>query len=583
MLAVGGGGTMIFQDGSVQSTAAQSFVPPVAIEYSTGIFAYGGTNILSTGSSGEIAITAPGYGGSIPALIVYQQLLGSGAGIQIETNFDSTGPMIIAQGFTVDNSGNILLSSPATGITFPDSTVQTTAATGFSPPVSISAGTTVLRSTNGSIGFDSYGQPNFLGYLGTVGISFNGQDGGVLVTGPLDVTGAATFGGALTLSAPLSPSYGGTGVANNAGSTITISGASSTTFTLTGVTNVTLPTSGTLLTTTGSAASLTSFPTFNQNTTGTAANITGTSNATLTTLSGLTTAASLATVGTIGTGTWHGTVVGATYGGTGVANPGTWTNAANVSFAGAYTSALTLTGATTVTLPTSGTLATTGSNSFGATTFTGAVSLGSQTISTSGNSTMSGTLTLGTVGTGTWNGSLIGPAYGGTGVANNAASTITISGSSAVTLTLTGSTNVTLPTSGTLVALGGNNTFSGNTTFSNAISVSTGTSNFYGQLSVGSQCAAGYFAIGAAPSTTAGSTSGTLLYARWFQAGYGSMWLVSLEALNGSASFSFGQNFNNTPATMGNATAIAAATVSTTGCTVSTLTATSGQFMIFGN
>lgn len=43
-----------------------------------------------------------------------------------------------------------------------------------------------------------------------------------------------------------------------------------------------------------------------------------TTNASLVTLSGLTTAGSLATIGTIGTGVWHGTAVGAQYGGTGI-------------------------------------------------------------------------------------------------------------------------------------------------------------------------------------------------------------------------------------------------------------------------
>ncbi|KKU73195.1 MAG: Hemagluttinin family protein [Candidatus Amesbacteria bacterium GW2011_GWB1_47_26] len=56
----------------------------------------------------------------------------------------------------------------------------------------------------------------------------------------------------------------------------------------------------------------------------------------------------------------------------------------------------------------------------------------------------------GIIDTGTWNGSVIGPAYGGTGIANNAASTLTLSGNYATTLTLTGTTGITLPTSGTL-------------------------------------------------------------------------------------------------------------------------------------
>jgi hypothetical protein len=64
----------------------------------------------------------------------------------------------------------------------------------------------------------------------------------------------------------------------------------------------------------------TDIPTLNQNTTGTAANITATSNATLTTLSALTTASSLAHVGTISTGTWQGSAVGISYGGTGATN-----------------------------------------------------------------------------------------------------------------------------------------------------------------------------------------------------------------------------------------------------------------------
>jgi hypothetical protein len=46
----------------------------------------------------------------------------------------------------------------------------------------------------------------------------------------------------------------------------------------------------------------------------------------------------------------------------------------------------------------------------------------------------------------------VSPAQGGTGVANNASSTITVSGSFPLTLTLSASTGVTLPTSGTLVS-----------------------------------------------------------------------------------------------------------------------------------
>jgi hypothetical protein len=68
---------------------------------------------------------------------------------------------------------------------------------------------------------------------------------------------------------------------------------------------------------------------------------------------------SITTLGTIGTGTWQGTVVGATYGGTGVNNgSNTLTLAGSVTYAGAFSQTFTATGATSVTLPTTGTLAT---------------------------------------------------------------------------------------------------------------------------------------------------------------------------------------------------------------------------------
>ncbi len=57
---------------------------------------------------------------------------------------------------------------------------------------------------------------------------------------------SASSGGS-SLATPVTPANGGTGVANNAASTLTISGAFATTLTVTNTTGVTLPTSGTLL------------------------------------------------------------------------------------------------------------------------------------------------------------------------------------------------------------------------------------------------------------------------------------------------------------------------------------------------
>jgi hypothetical protein len=68
---------------------------------------------------------------------------------------------------------------------------------------------------------------------------------------------------------------------------------------------------------------------------------------------------SITTLGTIGTGTWQGSVVAGQYGGTGVNNSGkTITIGGNFTHSGAHTLGLTTTANTSITLPTTGTLAT---------------------------------------------------------------------------------------------------------------------------------------------------------------------------------------------------------------------------------
>jgi len=143
--------------------------------------------------------------------------------------------------------------------------------------------------------------------------------------------------------------------------------------------------------------------------------------------------------------------------------------------------------------------------------------------------------TLGTITTGVWQGTIIGPEYGGTGV-NNGSKTITLggnlvtSGANNVTLTSVGTTNVTLPTTGTLATLNETETFtnktinnsdigvsnpgtgaftdlaaSGDVTFTNtddASSVSTGTLVVGGGVGIGKKLFVGDDVVGSGAATS---------------------------------------------------------------------------------
>ena len=169
------------------------------------------------------------------------------------------------------------------------------------------------------------------------------------------------------------------------------------------------------------------------------------------------TGSSLTSVGTIGTGVWQGTLVGSTYGGTGVNNgSSTITLAGNLVTSGANPLTLTTTGTTNVTLPTSGTLV------------------------NSAVSTLSSLTSVGTIGTGTWQGSVIGGTYGGTGV-NNGSNTITVAGnvthSGAYTQSFaaTANTSLTLPVSGTLATTTGASNVLGASATATTVSANTAT------------------------------------------------------------------------------------------------------------
>lgn len=195
----------------------------------------------------------------------------------------------------------------------------------------------------------------------------NGVNFGALTTGMLKHTVAAGISTPATAilntdyygpgMTPLPASEGGTGI-NNGASTITLAGtlqtvgAFASVFTMTGATNVTFPTSGTLATTAGTVSSVS----------GTLNRITSTGGTTpvIDISASYVGQASITTLGTVTTGTWQGSVLGSTYGGTGVNNgASTLTLGGSLATVGAFASTFTMTGVTGVTFPTSGTLATT--------------------------------------------------------------------------------------------------------------------------------------------------------------------------------------------------------------------------------
>jgi hypothetical protein len=177
-------------------------------------------------------------------------------------------------------------------------------------------------------------------------------------------------------------------------------------------------------------------------------------------------------------------------GGTGVSNNAAMTVTGSGNFA--YTR--TLTGATNVTFPTTGTLS----------TLAGSETLTNKTINGSNNTVTNISLTAGVTGT-------LPATNGGTGVANNAASTLTISGNFGTTLTVSGTTGVTLPTTGTLSTLAGSETLTNKTLTSPTLTtpaLGTPASGVLSACTVDGTNAVGYRAIPL--SGTAKTTSYTL-------------------------------------------------------------------------
>ena len=310
---------------------------------------------------------------------------------------------------------------------------------------------------------------------------FDVSDSGVVTSGTWNGT---VIGG----------TYGGTGVNNGAstitlGGSLTTSGAFASTFTMTGTTNVTFPTSGTLSTTTG-----------------TVTNVSGTTNR-ITVATGTTTPvidisasyvgqSSITTLGTITTGVWTGTNIALANGGTNASltasNGGIFysTGSAGAILSGTATAlqmlqsgASTTPAWSTTTWPATTTInrllwssaanvisdLATGNNGVLITSSGGVPSISS----TIPNATQDNITRLGTITSGTWTGTTIAVANGGTGTATGS-----ITGTGALTFTSGGSnTNVSTVPNGTgVTALGGNVTMASSSKFSVTLASTTRTS-----------------------------------------------------------------------------------------------------------
>ena len=315
------------------------------------------------------------------------------------------------------------------------------------------------------------------------------------------------------LTTPLGAAYGGTGIANAAGETITIGGGFALTLTLTAATSVTLPTSGTLYgTATGSITSAQLLTSVSDET-GTGVLVFATTPTLVTPVIGVATGTSLdlgattlyaSRAITVDTGGVFNIVLASASGDdftvdttklvvegdTGYVGIGTATPAAFMDIRGTgivglavdvINTGVEVTNVGGITISASSPT----TNSYGGILFAdniGAVSgasghIGMQytdrtnhygDISFATRSVGGYTEKMRILSTGAVNLTVpLGTAYGGTGIANNAASTITITGSYALGLTLSNTTALTLPTTGTLMAnlvedttpeLGGNTT-----------------------------------------------------------------------------------------------------------------------------
>jgi len=166
-------------------------------------------------------------------------------------------------------------------------------------------------------------------------------------------------------------------------------------------------------------------------------------------MNSLTGGTSIATVGTVTAGTWSAGTIAATRGGTGQSTYA----AGDLLYASATNTLSKLAKPSTA-------------------SYLKMASDGTPSWDTLGLDDITAT---GTITTGTWNASVIGAAYGGTGIANNAANTIAFTGNYSLGLTLAANTSLTLPSSGTVATVAGSEALTNKSINGLTVTSSTGT------------------------------------------------------------------------------------------------------------